>query len=77
MALMDGGWLVGNALWIIGLSVLLATFGYRAWQQSLPTADPQQSARRGGTAPFYLLGALLVALGGLLVSAERWRRGAG
>lgn len=62
-----------NALWILGLAVVLAAFSYSDWQRS--GQNPKPSLRQAMTAPAFQaafgLGMALFCIG-LALSSRRW-----
>jgi len=63
-----------NALWILGLSIVLTAFSYADWQARL---DGQKLRRRLNASSFQLplsLGLLLVSLGLTFLAQTGWER---
>ncbi len=70
--MIDWWGVAGNGLWILGLSLLLATFSYRSWARSEATRVPPPA--EAGASAFYNLGLVLFALGMLATSDAWWER---
>lgn len=73
--MIDWWGVASNAIWILGLAVLLATASYRSWAGRTPSASGR-SAGRIDSAAFYNLGLLLFA-GGMLATSDAWWERAG
>lgn len=65
----------GQALWIVGLAMILATYSYHRFIQQQSPVDQRLGVLRGGAKLWLGLGALLTGTGAAVTSVspvERW-----
>ena len=64
-----------NALWIIGLAVILAAFSHSDWQAAQRGLSLRQALDAPAFQQLWALGLLLVSLSLMLLATRWWERG--
>lgn len=63
-----------NSLWVLGLSLLLATFSFAHWQALRRHRTLHQHIRESGAWSLIIIALLVTSLGSILAFPEWWQK---